>query len=65
MEIEEINKILAGFTLESATRELECAGYETRIVQMDDEQFLSTCDYIPTRANLSIRDGKVVDIYLG
>lgn len=65
MEIEEINKILVGFAEKEAIRELEHAGYETRIVQVDDELFVVTCDYVPTRANLSVRDGKITSIYLG
>ena len=65
MSQEQIKQLLLGFTEKDATRELEDAGYEVRIVAVDDEQFAMTCDYVPTRANLSLRDGKITDLFLG
>lgn len=62
---EEIKRILLGFTKKEATREFEDAGYQVRIVAEDDEQYILTCDYVPTRANLSLRDGKVTDLFIG
>lgn len=66
MSQEQIKQLLLGsLTEKDATRELEDAGYEVRIVAEDDEQYILTCDYVPTRANLSLRDGKVTDLFLG
>lgn len=65
MSEEQIKQIILGFAEKDATSELEEAGYEVRVVAVDDEQFLVTCDYVPTRANLSLRDGKVTDLFFG
>lgn len=48
-----------GKTLEEATLTLNQAGFTTRVLKVDGEERMGTCDWIPTRVTLDLVDNKV------
>jgi hypothetical protein len=68
MQIMDIKKVcdkLIGMSEKSAAKLIERHGFMCRIVSRDDEVYVCTADLEMDRINLSIRDNKVVRVFLG
>lgn len=54
-----------GMEEDEAIKELEHHSYQCRVMSVNGESFFGTCDYLPTRVNLTIVDGVVTSIWMG
>jgi hypothetical protein len=54
-----------GKTVEEAMQYSKRIGFASRIIQVDGEPMILTCDYIETRVNLNVEDGIVQSVSFG
>jgi Fe-S oxidoreductase len=65
MATTELKETLIGKTVAEAQSLAKKAGCKVRVMQEDGEHFCGTCDYVPTRLNLSVEGGKVTAVDFG
>jgi hypothetical protein len=63
MKLSENNWI--GKTINEAQEYSKNTGFTTRIIQLDGDSIMLTCDYNPSRVGLHIVDGIVVAVSFG
>lgn len=52
MNIKNLTKQLVGLSLDEA--QLMYKDYDIRVMSMDEQQLIGTCDWVPTRINVAI-----------
>lgn len=56
---------VVGMTEQQAGETLDTAGIVWRVIERDGETFMTTTDFLPDRANLTIEDGIVREVEMG
>ena len=60
-----IEQDVIGMEKQAAIDLIKSNGFKVRVRSEDGESFMGTCDWVPTRFNLSIENGKVVSVSKG
>ena len=61
MKAEEFKNIV-GLNVEAAREKLESQGMKLRVMKLDGERCLGTCDVNPQRVNVEVQDEKIADV---
>ena len=64
-ETRQIASRLIGMTAPLATRTAEMSGRKIRVISEDGVPYVGTSDWRPERINLTLIDGKVVEVSVG
>lgn len=61
-KLESICESIVGQSVDAAKLEAERAGCSIRVMKIDGKNCIGTCDYKPSRINVAVADGKIIEI---
>lgn len=61
----ELIKSITGLTMEEAVAKIKEAGFQSRVMREEGENFCGTCDLRDDRVNLTVEGGRVQGAWIG
>lgn len=61
--LEAIKNSAIGHDINEVKQEASRTGWSIRIMKQDGKNCMGTCDYIPSRINVEVKDDKVVEVF--